>query len=426
MSAPLVVKFGGDALASPERIAIAARRVRLRLESRPVVAVASARRGVTDHLLGLVELVRTGTAQEGGDTPALFAASDRAVAAGEVVAASLLAVALGGLGIKAQVLDAREAGLSSDGRWTRAQLTRVQPARIAKLLQRGVSPVITGFQGWHRGQVTTLGRGGSDTTAVALAAALGAVRCEMVKHTGGLLTADPKLVPEARLIPRASHRFLSALAAAGARVISYRAAALAERERVPLRFTALEGNTAVSDVGFDHEAFETAAVAARSGRYRFTAHIPAKVDSVRVDAFLEAVAAAGIPAELEIADDGTGSRIDLLTDPSDLDLCLAAARPLLPRGRRPALIATGLTTVTVLGALPGGAAPLHAAAHGISGTQVLRTSVHQAGVSFLVADDHGTALLRALHAALGTSLPETATESTHAHYPQERIHVGHR
>ena len=333
MSAPLVVKFGGDALASPERIAIAARRVGLRLEAQPVVAVASARRGVTDHLLGLVELVRTGTAQEGDDTPALFAASDRAVAAGEVVAASLLAVALGGLGIKAQVLDAREAGLSSDGQWTRAQLTRVQPARIAKLLQRGVTPVITGFQGWHRGQVTTLGRGGSDTTAVALAAALGAVRCEMVKHTGGLLTADPKLVPEARLIPRASHRFLTALAAAGARVISYRAAALAERERVPLRFTALEGNTSVSDVDINHDDVGATAVAARSGRYRFTAHSPLKVDRSQSNAFLEAVAVAGIPAELEIADDGIGSRIDLLADPSDLDSCLAAARPLLPRGR---------------------------------------------------------------------------------------------
>lgn len=426
MSAPLVIKFGGDALASPERIAAAARRVRLRLTTEPVVAVASARRGVTDHLLGLVERVRAGAAGK-DDTPALFAASDRAVAAGELVAASLLAVALGGLGIKAQVLDAREAGLGSDGQWTRAQLTRVQPGRILKLLQRGITPVVAGFQGWHRGRVTTLGRGGSDTTAVALAAALGSARCELVKQAGGLLTADPKLVPEARHIPRASHRFLTALAAAGAKVISYRGAGLAECEGVALRFTSLEGDITRSEVSAGAEDSRNVAVASRSGRYRFTAHVPRKVNPQAVSAFLAAIAARGIPAELEITGEGSGSRIDLLADPVDLETCRVAAKPLLPRGRQLALIATGLTTVTALGAAPDSTEQLHGAAHSVGGAQVLRTSVHHAGVSFLVPDDHGAALARALHAVLWNGVPGSAPDPTQVNPQQNRrIYVGHR
>ena len=113
MSAPLVVKFGGDALATPERIAAAARRLAARHRTRPVVAVASARRGVTDHLLGLVEQVREAAGEGSRPGWGARAASDRAVASGELVAASLLAVALEDVGIPAAVLDAREAGLAA-------------------------------------------------------------------------------------------------------------------------------------------------------------------------------------------------------------------------------------------------------------------------------------------------------------------------
>lgn len=244
MSSPRVIKFGGDALASSERIALAAARVKQRLEQAPVVAVASARRGVTDHLLGLVEQVKEATAAVRPETNRLAAAADRAVAAGELVSASLLTVALNCLGIAAEVLDAREAGLASNGDWSRAQLTRIRPERIIRLLRRGITPVITGFQGWHRGRVTTLGRGGSDTTAVALAAELGAVECELVKYSGGIYTADPKVVPGARLIHHASHRFLLRLAEGGAKVMALRAAALADLTGVPLRFSSLEGDSA--------------------------------------------------------------------------------------------------------------------------------------------------------------------------------------
>jgi aspartokinase len=248
VSTPLVVKFGGDALATPERIAVAARRAAARRAGRPVVAVASARRGVTDHLLGLVEQVREVLGIEEDSPAAGRAAADRAVASGELVAASLLAVALADLGVPAVVLDAREAGLGSDGQAGGATLTRLRSGRLLRLLDRGVTPVVTGFQGWHRGRITTLGRGGSDITAVALAAALDAEACELVKDPGALHTADPRLVPEAQPLRRATHRFVSEIALAGARVIHHAAATRAERDGVPLRFTSLHADGEPSTV----------------------------------------------------------------------------------------------------------------------------------------------------------------------------------
>jgi aspartate kinase len=253
MTQPLVVKFGGDALATPERIAAAARRLAARRRTRPVVAVASARRGITDHLLGLVHQVREATGGT-GDAFRASPASDRAVASGELVSAALLAVALGEMDIPAIVLDAREAGLASDGRAGAATLTGVRPARVERLLARGVTPVVTGFQGWHRGRLTTLGRGGSDLTAVALATALRAEACELVKDPGALHTADPRVVPDARPIRRAAHRFVTELALAGARVIHHGAAAWAEQAGIPLRFTSLHADgEPATDVGLAFE-----------------------------------------------------------------------------------------------------------------------------------------------------------------------------
>jgi aspartate kinase len=274
VTGPLVIKFGGDAVATPERIARAARRIADRSAQRPVAAVASARRGVTDHLLSLVARVR---GQAGPVSGVGSAAADRAVASGEIVAASLLALALEELGLRAAVLDAREAGLGSDGRPGDSRLVSVRPRRVRRLMDRGVVPVVTGFQGWHRGRLTTLGRGGSDVTAVALAAALDAEQCELVKEAGGLHTADPALVPDARPIARTSHRFVAELAAAGARVIHHLAAEQAERDGVRLRFAAIDdgSETLVEGEGVDRE---TLALAHGPGRRDFPA--PLQLDDL--------------------------------------------------------------------------------------------------------------------------------------------------
>jgi aspartate kinase len=365
VSKPTVVKFGGDALATPERIAAAGRRVAARRTGRPVVAVASARRGVTDHLFGLVEQVREAIGVEGDSPAAGRAAADRAVASGELVAASLLAVALADLGVPAVVLDAREAGLGSDGHAGGATLTRLQTDRLLRLLDRGVTPVVTGFQGWHRGRITTLGRGGSDVTAVALATALGAEACELVKDPGALHTADPRLVPEAQPLRRATHRFVSEIALAGARVIHQAAARRAERDAVPLRFTSLhtdgEPSTTVDppDVGI-----ELADYLHRGDPNALGSGDPN----------------AGLPGNGYAVVIGTGYRcVDpAATDPADV------------------------ATVTLVSALPDAAA-LRAAAHAaaaLAGVTLLRSVDRPHALAFLVPAVEGRSLARAIHSAV--------------------------
>jgi aspartokinase len=366
VSCPIVVKFGGDALATPERIAAAARRVAARRSTRPVVAVASARRGVTDHLLGLVEQVREAIGVGGVPPAAGRAAADRAVASGELVAASLLTLALADLGVSAVVLDAREAGLGSDGQAGGASLTRLRSDRLRRLLARDVTPVVTGFQGWHRGRITTLGRGGSDITAVALAAALSAEACELIKDPGALHTADPRLVPEARPLRRATHGFVTALALAGARVIHHAAAARAERDGVPLRFTSLHAD--------------------------------------------------GEPSTI----------VDFGTDPNaalpDVDYTVvlgAGYRGIDPAATDPA----NVSTVSLVLALPDAAARREAAraAAGLAGVSLLRSVERPHTLAFLVPGTDGPSLARVIHSAVAlAAFPRDSSVSGSPH----RIAVG--
>jgi aspartate kinase len=267
---PVVVKLGGDALASPQRIVAQARRLARRAAEGPVVAVASARRGVTDHLLGLAQEVTSVTDPAAGRpvrgrARQSRAERDRAVATGEIVSASLLALALNELGVPAVSLDAREAGVESRGEFGDARIQRVVPRRLERLLRRGVVPVVTGFQGWQRGRVATLGRGGTDTSAVALTLALGGQRTIFVKEAHGLRTADPELVPDTERIAEAPLTFLSALTAAGAGIVQAEAAALAEMHGLWLEFWSLEGHAAESVVRKGVSAARLRAIATLPG-----------------------------------------------------------------------------------------------------------------------------------------------------------------
>jgi aspartate kinase len=379
------MKFGGDALATPERIAAAARRAAARRAGRPVVAVASARRGVTDHLLGLVEQVREAIGVGGDSSAPGRAAADRAVASGELVAASLLAVALAELGVPAVVLDAREAGLGSDGRAGSAALTRLRSDRVRHLLDRGVTPVVTGFQGWHRGRITTLGRGGSDITAVALAAALGARACELVKDPGALHTADPRLVPEARPLRCATHRFVAEIALAGARVIHHAAATRAERDAVPLRFSSLHADGEPSTVVNPVEAGLELAGHPQGSDLRGGAP------------------RAGLPGDAYAVVLGTGYRG---MDP-------AAADP------------ADVATVSLVSAPPDAAA-LRAAAReaaAVAGVTLLRSAHRPHALAFLVPAAEGRRLAQAIHSAV--ALAANPSESSLRMESSLRIALGH-
>ncbi len=296
---PVVVKLGGDALSTPERIVAQARRLARRAEAGPLVAVASARRGVTDHLLGLTAAIRDAVGPNRDHDRAGDAEADRAVASGEVVAASLLALALNQLGVRAVSLDAREAGIQSYGGFGGAAIRRVAPTKLARLTGRGIVPVVTGFQGWHRGRVATLGRGGTDTSAVALALAVNADRVVFIKESAGLRTADPKLVSGALPIPAAPHEFLTALAAAGARIIHAEAAARAEQGALPLEFWSLDGTSADSCIGTSGAGDRLRAIATspvQDGIGRVTALASSQTDILsEADHLRTALGAAGVP-----------------------------------------------------------------------------------------------------------------------------------
>ena len=227
MASLVVQKYGGTSVGDAERIIRAARRVAAAADAgRQVVVVVSAMGDATDELLALARQV----AREPNEREL-----DHLLATGEQVSASLLAMALNDLGRPAVSLTAGQAGIRTTGLFTRARITDVRPERIRRELAAGRIPIVTGFQGVTEEQdVTTLGRGGSDTTAVALAAALGAERCEIYTDVEGIYTADPRLVPRARKLDRISYEEMLELAQLGARVMHPRAVELGELYGVPI------------------------------------------------------------------------------------------------------------------------------------------------------------------------------------------------
>ena len=223
----VVRKYGGTSVGDAERIRRAARGVEATVAGgHEVVVVVSAMGDTTDELIALAR--RVAREPDGREL-------DHLLATGEQVSASLLAMALVDLGRPAVSLTAAQAGIRTDRLFTRARITDVRPERIRRELDAGHVPIVTGFQGITEDEdVTTLGRGGSDTTAVALAAALGAERCEIYTDVEGVHTADPRLVPEARKLDRISYEEMLELAQLGARVMHPRAVELGEVYGVPI------------------------------------------------------------------------------------------------------------------------------------------------------------------------------------------------
>lgn len=223
----LVIKFGGTSLGTPARVFRAAARIRAHArKGRPVVAVVSARGGTTDRILAHLAAVAG---------PAAAREADRALATGEDLAAALLAAALEGQGIPARSLRGGEAGVEARGDFGAGSVGRVHDVPLRRLLERGVVPVVSGFQGRRAdGETLTLGRGGSDTSAVAIAAALRA-RCHIVTDVAAVFDRDPRLHPEARPFTEITHGELLELARGGAQVVHPAAAELALRRSVPLR-----------------------------------------------------------------------------------------------------------------------------------------------------------------------------------------------
>ena len=223
----LVQKYGGTSVGTPERIqSVAERIVRTRRAGTDLVVVVSAMGDTTDDLIGLARRV-----------------SDRAhpreldmlLTAGERISMALLSMAVNDRGQEAVSFTGSQSGIVTDTSHTRAKILEVKADRIREELNRGRVVIVAGFQGVSRErEVTTLGRGGSDTTAVALAAALHAEACEIYTDVDGVYTADPRVVPNARKLPELSYDEMLELASLGAKVLHNRSVEIARRFRVPI------------------------------------------------------------------------------------------------------------------------------------------------------------------------------------------------
>lgn len=223
----VVQKFGGSSLAGPERLRRAANICQdARKRGNDVIMVVSAMGDTTDDLEDIaLKICASPPMRE----------MDALMTTGEQQSAALMAIMLESLGVPARSFTGWQAGLFTDRRHGDARISVIAPERITDTLRQGITPVISGYQGVSSaGDITALGRGGSDTTAVALSAALGAERCEIYTDVDGIYTADPRLIPSARKLARIDYRDMLRLALAGSQVLHPRCVELALLNRVNL------------------------------------------------------------------------------------------------------------------------------------------------------------------------------------------------
>ena len=240
----IVQKYGGTSVGNVERIREVARRVATyHRQGHRLVVVVSAMAGETNRLLALARQVAVHPSER---------ESDALVASGEQVSAALLALALQDLGVKASSFLGHQVRISTDSAFGRARIRSINKERLLAALDRGTIAVVAGFQGVDSDDnITTLGRGGSDTTGVALAAALSADLCEIYTDVDGVYTSDPRIVPHARKLERISFDEMLELASLGAKVLQIRSVEFAKRYNVPVHvrssFAEVEGTLVVEE-----------------------------------------------------------------------------------------------------------------------------------------------------------------------------------
>ena len=231
--ARIVMKFGGTSVANPERIRKVAEIVKAEAENgNEIAVVVSAMSGETNRLVAFVDDL-SADSDKGG---AIDDEYDTIVASGEQVTSGLLAIALRRRDVKARSWQGWQIPLQTDGSHSSARIKDIQTLAFADSLTKGTVGVVAGFQGISpEGRVSTLGRGGSDTSAVALAVALNADRCDIYTDVDGVYTTDPRIVPEARRLNRIAFEEMLELASQGAKVLQTRSVELAMNNNLPIR-----------------------------------------------------------------------------------------------------------------------------------------------------------------------------------------------
>ena len=403
----LVQKYGGTSVAGAERIRAVARRVaEARRSGFDTVVVVSAMGQTTDELVRLAHEV---SAQPNRRE------LDMLLTTGERVSMALLAMALHDREVEAISFTGSQSGILTEGPHNAARIMDIRPDRIRAELGRGRVVIVAGFQGVdpQTREITTLGRGGSDTTAVALAAALAPAECEIYTDVGGVFTADPREVPEARVIARLGHTVCSTLAHLGGRVLHARCVDLAARRKVPLTvrssFDDHPGTRIVEDVEMEGPRIE--AVTQRNGCAIVMAEgTPGGRGETR--GIIEAVADAFPEVELIAREQAADVHATLvwIASPGDADGLEADFRRLRgPGGEWKVSVERGVSFVSLVGLGLGAreAARAEAALEKV-GVPVMALRVTPTALIFRVPDARVTEAVRALHAAFLEPAPARA------------------
>ena len=405
----LVQKYGGSSVGSVERIAaVVARIARDRAAGRDVVAVVSAMGDTTDDLLALASSVTGGTLPNAREQDALLAT-------GEIQSAALLAMALIARGTDAISLSGAQAGISADGTYGKGRIAGIEPKRVRAELDAGRVVIVAGFQGVSEGsETTTLGRGGSDTSAVALAATLGADRCQIFTDVRGVYTADPRAVPAARQLSVVGYEEMLELANQGAQVMQTRAVELGWVNNVAIEvlssFEEQPGTVIKEDTQVEkHNKVRGLAADTKVAKVTMVA-VPDKPGIAR--SVFDPLSAANINVDMIVQNVSHDGTTDLSFTTSRADL--AAARPVLEKiraaiGARALEIDESVAKVSIVGAgiqnAPGYAARMFGTlADAKINIQMISTS--EIRITCIVSESDAPRALQALHDAFDLATPD--------------------
>lgn len=398
----IVQKYGGTSVAGTERLRAVARRiVDTRAQGHDVVAVVSAMGNVTDELVELAHGL--------SDSPP-EREMDMLLATGEQVTSALLAMAIQQTGNAAVAYTGPQVGIVTDEGHTRARIQEVRADCVRESLARGHIVIVAGFQGiTPDGEITTLGRGGSDTTAVAVAVGVGADMCEIYTDVDGVYTADPRVVPDARKIDRISYEEMLELASTGARVLQLRSVEFARNHGAVIHVRSSfsdEMGTIIEEAHEDMEEAIISGVAHDTSEVKLTVRDVPDRPGVAADLFM-ALADADVNVDMiiqNVSDQGT-TDISFTTPKDDLSRATKVMETVEERfGARAWSTDESIAKVTLVGAgmksHPGVAAQMFRALAD-AGVNIEMISTSPIRISCVVASDQVETAVKALHDSFG-------------------------
>ncbi len=399
----IVKKFGGTSLSDLDHIKNAAERVlECVKEGDTPVVVVSAMAGVTADILNTLKTSGL------GDNPK---ERDVAAAAGEQISAGIFALTLEGMGLRARSWMGWQVPIITSEEAGNAKISKINPENLEKSLKSGEIPVIAGYQGVTKdGRITTLGRGGSDITATALAAALKAKRCDIYTDVPGIYTTDPNFVPTARKLNAISYSEILELAAVGAKVMHHRAVAIAMRYKVPIQVLTSYENRPGTMIVHEKDLTDARVVSgiACSDSEAKVSIIGIRDEPGAVAAIFQPLADHNISVDLIVQDISRHAGLADLTFTVDKEL-LEKALGLIKEAKKRTgfseiVTDTNVIKLTVVGlgmAGQAGVAQKMFNALGKKGINIQAISATDIKISVLVREKHQKDALRALHAAYG-------------------------